>query len=197
MKCLSLVFLLFASQYLNAQAPHYPDSINAFRENYISTHAVIKEKDRQGLQFFPVDTAYCTTVRVERIYEAPWFAMPTSGKISKTFRVYALLHFSVNGVPVKLNVYQSQQLMQSDAYKDYLFIPFTDLTNGEQTYENGRYIDLLTGDLEKEVCYIDFNKAYNPYCAYVSNVYNCPIPPAENHLGIPIKAGEKKFNQSH
>ncbi len=197
MKLLAFVFLLNCFISLSAQPPHYLDSITAFRENYISTHGVIKEKDRSGLQFFPVDTAYCKIVRVERIYEAPWFAMPTSGKISKNFRVYALLHFTIKGHPVKLSVYQSQQLMQSDAYKDYLFIPFTDLTNGEQTYENGRYIDLLTGDLEKAVCSIDFNKAYNPYCAYVSNVYNCPIPPAENHLGISVKAGEKKFNQSH
>ncbi len=197
MKFLALSILFLSFKCLIAQPTPYADSVKAFRENYISTHGVIKEKDRQGLQFFPLDTAYCKTARVERIYEAPWFAMPTSGKISKTFRVYALLHFSINGVPEKLSVYQSQQLMQSDAYKDYLFIPFTDLTNGEQTYENGRYIDLLTGDLEEKVCYIDFNKAYNPYCAYVSNVYNCPIPPAENHLSISIKAGEKKFNLSH
>lgn len=193
---LCCLFLLAAFS-LQAQPPHYLDSVTVFREQYIATHGVIKEKERAGLQFFPIDINYCTAVRVEKIYEAPWFAMPTSGKISKTFRVYAILYITINGKPAKLNVYQSQQLIQTEEYKDYLFIPFTDLTNGEQTYENGRYIDLRTGDLDKEVVYLDFNKAYNPYCAYVSNVYNCPIPPEANRLGIPIKAGEKKFSQSH
>jgi uncharacterized protein (DUF1684 family) len=193
MKLLLLSFLLLTACGLQAQPPHYLDSVTAFRQQYISTHSVIKEKERTGLQFYPIDTAYCKPVKVEMIYEAPWFAMPTSGKISKSFRVYAQLYFNIKGRSAKLTVYQSQQLMQSEAYKDYLFIPFTDLTNGEQTYENGRYIDILTSDLEKDIFYIDFNKAYNPYCAYVSNVYNCPIPPEANHLEIPIKAGEKKF----
>lgn len=193
MKFLFFFFLLLTTFGLKAQPPHYLDSVTAFRQQYISTHGVIKEKDRSGLQFYPIDTAYCKPVRVEMIYEAPWFAMPTSGKISKSFRVYAQLYFNIHGQSAKLTVYQSQQLMQNEAYKDYLFIPFTDQTNGEETYENGRYLDILTSDLEKDTFYIDFNKAYNPYCAYISNIYNCPIPPAANHLNMPINAGEKKF----
>lgn len=192
----SLLFILFLSgQSLIAQPPHYLDSVSAYRNQYITTHGVIKEKDRAGLQFYPIDTAFLTATRVERIFEAPWLAMETSGKTKKTFRVYAILHFTINGSRFRLSVYQSQQLMESEAYKDYLFIPFTDRSNGEQTYENGRYIDILTSDLEKNLFYLDFNKAYNPYCAYVSNVYNCPIPPAENRLAISINAGEKKFRQ--
>lgn len=192
----SLLFILFLSgQSLIAQPPHYLDSVSAYRNQYITTHGVIKEKDRAGLQFYPIDTAFLTATRVERIFEAPWLAMETSGKTKKTFRVYAILHFTINGSRLRLSVYQSQQLMESEAYKDYLFIPFTDRSNGEQTYENGRYIDILTSDLEKNLFYLDFNKAYNPYCAYVSNVYNCPIPPAENRLAISINAGEKKFRQ--
>jgi len=134
MKQLIFLLLLLAGQALKAQPPHYIDSMKSFRDQYILTHGVIKEKDRAGLQFFPIDTAYCKTTRVERIYDAPWFAMETSGKMKKTFRVYALLYFTIKGTPLKLTVYQSQQLMQSEAYKDYLFIPFTDLSNGEQTY---------------------------------------------------------------
>lgn len=193
MKLFTSLILFLTSFCLNAQPPHYADSLLAFRGRYISTHEVIKEKDRAGLQFYDIDKKYYVPVKVERIYEAPWFAMETSGKLKKTFRVYAVLHFTLNGKPLKLSVYQSQQLMSSEEYKDYLFIPFTDPTNGGETYENGRYIDLQTGDLEKEAVYLDFNKTYNPYCAYISNVYNCPVPPAENNLTEPVKAGEKKF----
>ena len=197
MKYFTLALLLSLCHSLKAQPPHYLDSVAAFRNQYVATHGVIKEKDKSGLQFYPIDTAYLKATRVERIYEAPWFAMETSGKTKKTFRVYALLDFTMNGKPYRLSVYQSQQLMQSEEYKDYLFIPFTDLSNGEETYENGRYIDIRIAELENEPFYLDFNKSYNPYCAYVSNVYNCPVPPEENRLKIPIAAGEKKFALSH
>jgi uncharacterized protein len=189
--------LLLLSRLLTAQTPDYTGSVLDFRNNYVITHEVIKEKDRAGLTFFPIDTSYYQATRVEKIYEAPWFAMETSGKVKKTFRVYAILHFSINGNAYNLSVYQSQQLMQTEEYKDYLFIPFTDLTNGELTYENGRYIDIKTGDLENTLFYLDFNKAYNPYCAYVTNVYNCPVPPQENRLTVAIPAGEKKYSLAH
>jgi len=83
--------------------------------------------------------------------------------------------------------------MGTEEYKNYLFLPFTDATTGVETYESGRYIDLQTGDIKNNQVVIDFNKAYNPYCAYVSGVYNCPIPPRENHLPVAILAGEKRF----
>ncbi len=194
MKYSLLFILLFLGQALSAQPSHYLDSVTAFRNQYITTHGVIKEKDRAGLQFFPIDTLFLTATRVERIFDAPWFAMETSGKVKKTYRIYAILHFKIQGTPLRLSVYQSQQLMETEAYRDYLFIPFTDLSNGEQTYENGRYMDIVISDLEKTPFFLDFNKAYNPYCAYVSDVYNCPVPPAENRLAFTINAGEKKFS---
>jgi len=73
-----------------------------------------------------------------------------------------------------------------------LFIPFADVTSGDETYGTGRYIDISTKDIINNTVVIDFNKAYNPYCAY-SNGYNCPIPPAENYLAVAIKAGERSF----
>lgn len=87
--------------------------------------------------------------------------------------------------------------MSTEKYADHLFIPFTDMTSGEESYENGRYIDLSIADVESGHFTIDFNKAYNPYCAYVSDLYNCPIPPKENHLSIKIKAGEMKYGKLH
>ena len=77
-------------------------------------------------------------------------------------------------------------------YEDYLFIPFNDLTNGNETYDGGRYLDLKT--TSESTIVIDFNKAYNPYCAY-NDKYSCPIPPRENDLPIEIKAGILTFGK--
>lgn len=91
----------------------------------------------------------------------------------------------------------SQDLLQRAEYHNYLFLPFTDVSNAEETYEGGRYMDLTTGDIQNNTVLLDFNKAYNPYCAYVSGKYNCPIPPKENALPVAIKAGEKAYQGSH
>ena len=123
--------------------------------------------------------------------------METSSKDKHIYRVYAVAHFRIHDTVQKLHIYQSQRLMEIEKYADHLFIPFTDLTSGEESYENGRYIDLKISDLETGSLTIDFNKAYNPYCAYVSDRYSCPIPPAENHLPIAIRAGEKKIAKDH
>ena len=73
-----------------------------------------------------------------------------------------------------------------------MFIPFTDLTNGETSYEGGRYIDFKKPTQNNVV--LDFNKSYNPYCAYSAR-YSCPIPPIANHLLVEVNAGVKKFNE--
>ena len=81
-----------------------------------------------------------------------------------------------------------------EEYKNHLFLPFTDLSNGEKSYTGGRFIDLEIPN--SDVIVIDFNKAYNPYCAY-SPDYSCPIPPAENHLNVNILAGVMKPKKEH
>ena len=83
--------------------------------------------------------------------------------------------------------------MASEKYKNFLFLPFTDATSGIDSYESGRYMDIDMNEIQNNQLTIDFNKAYNPYCAYVSGVYNCPIPPKENHISIAIRAGEKNY----
>jgi uncharacterized protein len=90
-----------------------------------------------------------------------------------------------------LEVYQSPETIQKAGFEDYLFVPFTDETNGDDTYEVGRYIDFRVPTSEDVI--LDFNKCYNPYCSYGS-AYSCPIPPAVNHLPLKVKAGEKKFS---
>ncbi len=175
----------------------YMDSLDQYIYNYVNNHEVIKGDDTQYFRFFPIDEKYRVLARFKKTNNSKWFSMETSGTIRKTFRIFGSLHFSINDTAVALNIYQSQNLMNMDEYKDQLFLPFSDLTSGEETYVSGRYIDLVISDINEDKVLIDFNKAYNPYCAYVSGKYNCPIPPFENQLNVAIPAGEKNFEKDH
>lgn len=138
--------------------------------------------------FFPSDLKFSVQATVDRnVNEVP-FKMKTSNGRLADYKKYGTAVFKIDGKEFKLTLYQSLDLMKKEEYKDYLFLPFTDLSNGEQTYSGGRYIDLRI--VEGHVLTIDFNKAYNAYCAY-SEKYSCPIVPAENHLETKIEAGVK------
>lgn len=143
-----------------------------------------------GLERFPVDPAYRIQARFEA-KKGPVFGMRTTSEREPKYRSVGVLHFELEGRPRQLTVYQNIALSQLPEYVNYLFVPFTDLTNGETTYGGGRYID-LQGPLGQEVEF-DLNRAYNPYCAYGGN-YSCPIPPVENHLEVSVKAGVRKFH---
>lgn len=175
----------------------YVDSLNEYLGKYVQEHEVVQGDDKQQFRFFPVDDHYRVPATFTRADNAKWFTMETSGTIKKTFRLYGVLQFTINATPLQLNLYQSQSLMQTAEYKDLLFLPFTDNNSGVETYEAGRYIDLKMGDIVNGKLLLDFNKAYNPYCAYVSGKYNCPIPPKENNLPVAINAGEKIFAKNH
>ena len=175
----------------------YIDSIETYFKKYVKEHEVVTGKDKELMSFFPVNEKYRMNCKFERTLNSPWFRMESSGPIKKNYRVYGIIHFTVNDTAVTLNIYQSQDLMTTKQYKDHLFIPFTDATSGEGVYESGRYIDLEIKDIDNDKVLIDFNKAYNPYCAYVSGKFNCPIPPAENRLSVAIPAGEKAFGKAH
>ena len=83
--------------------------------------------------------------------------------------------------------------LKADGRDSTLFIPFTDRTNGHETYGGGRYLDAPLPEANAPEITLDFNRAYNPYCAY-NNAYSCPVPPAENRLQVAIPAGEKSFH---
>ena len=142
--------------------------------------------DFKGHEFFPINLKYRIEATFTSYENEAFFNMPTSGVRKPKYRKYGLLQFQLEGKAYELTLYQNLALMKNPMYKNYLFLPFTDLTNGAATYEGGRYIDFRI-PTEKTVT-LDFNQAYNPYCAYVDG-YSCPIPPAENHLETHIKAG--------
>jgi len=169
----------------------------AHREQYKadflnSEHSPLKEVDLKDLQFYEADSTYKVTANVELLHGQKTFKMPTYAGTTADYIRYAKLNFDLNGKARQLTLYRSVALASNAAYKDYLFLPFTDATNNKETYGGGRYIDLKATAMVNGQIDLDFNKAYNPYCAY-SDGYRCPIPPQENDLLTAIKAGEKKF----
>jgi uncharacterized protein (DUF1684 family) len=150
-------------------------------------------KTFKSLDFFSFDSDYVVTANLKRTPDSKWFNMKTtSGEVSRE-RIYGILSFRLKGNDFKLNVYQGEEHLQTEQFVDYLFLPFLDDTNGESTYPGGRYIDLRIpmGDTIE----IDFNKAYNPYCAY-NEKFSCPIVPRENYLAIKVEAGLKDFKKN-
>jgi len=141
----------------------------------------------EGLDYYSFKEKYQITARFKK-QKGRKFEMPTSTDRLPIYRRYGYIYFDFNGTEQRLTVYQNIELKDREGFEDYLFIPFRDATNGEITYGGGRYLDTRIPE-GKEVL-IDFNLAYNPYCAY-SHRYSCPIPPAENTLEISIEAGEK------
>ena len=137
--------------------------------------------------FFPINLIYRVIARLEVTPETPYFGMKTTTTRVSTERIYGYLNFTLAGKVFRMPVYQSKELSQNPKYTDYLFFPFTDDTNGSETYAGGRYLDLRVPK-EGESLIVDFNMAYNPYCAYHS-AYSCPIVPAENTLDISVRAG--------
>ena len=171
-----MIFFSFLFTSFSLAQKSYKDSIEMYLKKYVKEHEVVNGKDKEFISFFPVNEKYRINCKFERTLNSPWFRMESSGPIKKNYRVYGIIHFTINDTAVTLSIYQSQDLMTTKKYKDHLFIPFTDATSGEGTYESGRYIDLEINDIANDKVLIDFNKSYNPYCAYVSGKYNCPIP---------------------
>ncbi len=149
-------------------------------------------KDFETLDFFAPDTTYRVIARFERTPNALPFYMPTTTTRKSEEIVFGIVYFKLLGKEYKLEVYQNSELKLREGFEDYLFLPFSDMTNGKETYTGGRYIDLRIP--ENDSILIDFNKAYNPYCAY-NKKYSCPIVPKVNDLKLPIKAGVKVFKK--
>lgn len=143
-------------------------------------------QDFDGLPFYPIDPQYRLTATFVRTPGSRPFAMPTSTPRRTIYEQYGVVRFTIDGVDYQVPIYQSHELRETEKYRDHLFLPFTDLTSGDETYGGGRYLELTIP--EGDTIIIDFNKAYHPYCAY-NPKYSCPIPPKENNLPIAIRAG--------
>lgn len=148
--------------------------------------------DFNGLDFFTPDTNFRVRAKLVLTPEALPFHMPTTTSRTSEEVVYGIVHFSLNGTDHQLEVYKSQNPESDGEGEDYLFLPFLDDTNGNETYAGGRYLDLSIPN--EDTLIIDFNKAYNPYCAY-NKKYSCPIVPTVNRLHTDVRAGVKAFGK--
>jgi uncharacterized protein (DUF1684 family) len=140
-----------------------------------------QKADFQGLNYFPVSEDLNFELEIEPFDDQQQIKMQTSTGDLRDFIRYGRVTFNVEGEEANLTVYANQH---------GFFIPFVDAQAGEETYGAGRYLDPQLTEDGKLV--LDFNLAYNPYCAY-NEMYSCPIPPAENRLSVAIKAGERNF----
>ena len=191
------ILLLLTGVFASAQPDAaYTNSIKAYRQQYMTQHEVVKKKDAKYFRFFPIDPAYRVNCVFERIQDSIGFTMKTSANTLQHYYKYGQLDFTLAGKSCRLFVYQNSALMETKDYRDYLFVPFTDATTGDESYGSGRYLEFYIRDISNNTLELDFNKCYNPYCAYASG-YHCPIPPNENNLTVAVKAGEKMFGKAH
>lgn len=198
MKIYVFVLSLFLASNLCAQNSKRLKESKKFQQNLnkefsSKEESPLSEEDLavfEGLEFFPIDSNFIVTAKLTFHKNSEPFQMSTTTDRLPVYKLYATARFELNGKPYSLEIYQNEKLLLTPEYEDYLFLPFTDLTNGSLSYGGGRYLDLNIPKGDSIV--IDFNKAYNPYCAY-NKKYSCPIPPKANHLATSVTAGVKIF----
>ena len=187
------ISLIFCSAQVKAQKS--AAEIEALRNQHFqelndsSSHILTIDEiaEFQGLEYFDFNQRF----QIEASFSediGKKFKMPTTTDRLPVYRRYGYVDFEYQGIKCRLEVYQNIALRKQKEYRDYLFIPFRDLSSGNESYGGGRYLDVRIP--ENESLLLDFNLAYNPYCAY-SHRYSCPIPPEINTLKILIEAGEK------
>lgn len=176
----------------------YIDSIYYSREDKFvefsdSTTSRFSKEEREnfkGFKYYDPDIGYRLKASFTIDTTAPPFGMKTSTERVPMYRTYGYLDFSIRDTTHRLYAYQNMAYKDHPKYGNYLFIPFMDNTNGETTYEAGRYIDIDIPNTDSVT--LDFNAAYNPYCAYYDR-WSCPLVPFENSINVRIEAGEKKY----
>ena len=191
--------IVVAAAFAGCSAPaSYPDEIAAWhadkdrfmRESSESPVPPEKRASFPALSYFPTDPAYRVPAMLHPDTTGAPMEMLTSTGQHRQMRRVGTLGFSVNGQPLSLGAFV--EATQTDLRR--LFVPFGDLTNGVETYNGGRYLEL---DLTATGVYdLDFNRAFHPFCLYNSS-YDCPYPPPENRLKVPIRAGEKLSTPRH
>jgi len=157
-------------------------------------HSPIPEDEKaifKKLHYFKPKASFRKVAKFERFDQATHFLMKTTTSRLPEYSLYGVITFTHKNKNYSLNVYQNIELVKKPGYEKHLFIPFNDETNETETYGGGRFLDV--SETGTDTLLIDFNNAYNPYCAY-NHKYSCPIPPEENNLKIKIKAGEKKWH---
>jgi uncharacterized protein (DUF1684 family) len=170
--------------------PSYPDRIAAERA---AKDAMFRNDPKQSpirpneaetflpLSYFAIDEAYAVPAQLQPAAERITAQMPTSTGLQREMVRLGTLVFTLKGQPLKLAAFAEEGSPR-------LFVPFSDLTSGTETYQAGRYMNL--DPMPTGIYIVDFNIAYHPYCYYNAE-FDCPFPPSENRLTVPIRAGER------
>lgn len=195
---LSAFFLIFSCDSKRKRAlvgeTEYQIKLNSMFKD--GSKSPLKKKDLKnfkGLDFFPFDSSYIINARFIKTKDAPFFKMKTNTEREPLYKEYGILKFILKNKSLELTVYQSQEELNDENYKESLYLPFTDNTSGVDSYGGGRYMDLNVYDIKKDSSVLlNFNNTYNPYCVY-NEKFSCPITPRKNHLDIEINAGIKDF----
>lgn len=201
MRFLLLLIAAFLTTAALAQTP-FAEQLAKHRETYkkdllAPAGGPLKAaEDLSYVQFFVPDSTYRVTATVQLTPKAEPFDMPTYNGKTRPHVSYAILSFVLGSKKQQLTLYRNLNVIRLPQFRDYLFVPFKDATSGKETYGGGRYIDVRTGEIQNGRLILDFNKAYNPYCAYQEG-YPCPIPPKNNELSVRIEAGEKTYSKPH
>ncbi|NOT37767.1 MAG: DUF1684 domain-containing protein [Saprospiraceae bacterium] len=190
---ISCFIYLFIIDVLPAQDT-YQSVINKYRieqkiEHINDKRAPLKETDFNSVHYFKPNEAFVVKAHFIGFSSLDTILIPTSSGKIKKFLKAGILEFSMKEEKLQLTIFLSTR--NSEEAQSF-FLPFRDKTNGRSTYGGGRFMDIPVSALKDGFLEIDFNKAYNPWCAY-SDGFNCPIPPSENTLNIKIAAGEKKY----
>lgn len=175
---------------MNADLADFRDAVDDFMQFHPQSPLEDDQRDEfSALDYYPENEDLVLEVEVVRFPDdEPMIEMVTNTGDIRPHRRWGKFTFAVDGKEAALVIY-------SDAHGHDFFIPFRDKTNGHETYGAGRYLDNNrpgVAQIGENLFAIDFNYAYNPYCAY-NEGYSCPLPPRENWLNVPIAAGEKKF----
>lgn len=189
-----LIFFLLSSSLTFSQ--HSKDEVLAYQKELYTDYftkgtSPLKEEELgafKGLNFYGYNEEFVVTATLEKLENEKAFQMPTSNGRTQNYIRYGILKFQISGKNFQLEVYQNLSLIKREGYEKHLFLPFIDLTSGNETYGAGRYLDV---EIPATITMIlNFNKAYHPYCAYTSG-YSCPITPDVNFLDIKVEAGVK------
>jgi uncharacterized protein (DUF1684 family) len=181
----------------NETAQSYVDQINherkdkdEFMRNADSSPFGANKNSFEGLKYFPPDLRYRIQANLSHISTREVFTLTTNDGQSQSYLTYAWADFDLDNLHHRLLILE---VMESGSERGSLFLAFADETSTNETYGAGRYLDIKKVPGAGTIV-LDFNNAYNPYCAYSEN-FTCPFPPKENVLKLAIRAGEKVYKQ--
>ena len=192
---LSSVVIILVSLFLGGLQDKYEIDISNFRkqknEHFKTSEAspIENKINFKELNYFPPSKNYKVDAKLLTDKDSSFIIIKTNDGQTSKYKVFAKAVFKVDKKVDTLTLYKK---MQADKMENIYFVPFTDDTNGDESYIGGRYLDLKIIDTSKVI--IDFNLAYNPYCVY-NYRYSCPIPPSANKINFRIPAGEKMYSK--